>query len=144
MPGALPQIPENKEIVQKVGVEGKRARPKASWTPYNPFGSQDSPKSWFWDQFLSKAMLSRASGAPRPPFGLAGLARPDLAWLAWLGLACLAWPGLFLASSAAAAPSATTTTKGARSAPAPPEAALVVVVAEGAAVADDAKNKPGH
>ena len=45
---------------------------------------------------------------------------------------------------ATAAPSATTTTKGARSAPAPLEAALVVFLAEGAAVADDAENKPVH
>ena len=66
--------------------------------------------------------------------------RIDLAWLAWLGLACLAWPGLFLASSAAAAPSATTTTKGARSAPAPPKDVLVIVVhlVDAEQAADDA------
>ena len=79
-----------------------------------------------------------------PPFGLAGLARPDLAWLAWLGLACLAWPGLFLASSAAAAPSARTTTSAASGGAGALRAPFVVVVAEGAAAADDTKNKPGQ
>ena len=50
---------------------------------------------------------------------------------------------MFLALSVAAAPSARTTTRAAFGGAGAVRDAFVVV-AEGAAVADDAKNKPGH